>query len=246
MPTAAAIIIGNEILTGKFADENGPYLIRRLRALGCELQRLVVIADEVEEIAREVSRCAKVYDHVFTTGGVGPTHDDVTLEAIARAFDEQTEVREELVALIRRFGLPENSATLRMATLPKSAVLVQEEALSYPIVTVHNVVVFPGVPKLFRAKFEVVAHRFRGPEMHTARIYTDEWESRIAERLATVQDRYQAVEIGSYPRFGEGNYKVIVTLESRDRGALDSAAADLSEVLNVVLPVHASKEEPAG
>src|SRR5690606_10377770 len=116
MATAAGIIIGNEILSGKFADENGPFLIRRLRSLGVDLVRLVTIPDVPRVIAEEVRRCSQLADHVFTTGGVGPTHDDVTLESVALAFDLPLERNPALVRVLERFELPLDEANLRMAT----------------------------------------------------------------------------------------------------------------------------------
>jgi molybdenum cofactor synthesis domain-containing protein len=236
MPTAAAVIIGDEILSGKFADENGPYLISRLRTLGCDLERLVVIGDQIDGIAAEVRACSDAHDVVFTTGGVGPTHDDRTLEGLAQAFDLQLEQRAELVALIDRFGLPRNEASLRMATLPVGAELVSTEGSSYPVVVVRNVYVFPGVPRLMRMKFEAVAHRFAGEAVRTARLYTDQRETTIAADLGAVQEAWPQVDIGSYPRFGEADFQVIVTLESRDDEALAAAVQALTERLSLVTP----------
>lgn len=235
MPTAAAIVIGHEILTGKFRDENGPYLIDRLRALGCDLRRLATVEDDVGDIADEVRLCAGRYDFVFTSGGVGPTHDDVTLEGVARAFDVPLVQHEELVALMRRWEHPENPSTLRMANLPQGTELVAHARLAFPVLRVRNVWIFPGVPRLLREKFENVADRFAGQAVSVARVYTDEHESAIAERLAGVARRHPAVEIGSYPRFGEGAYKVILTLESRDEAALARAREEVVATLSVVV-----------
>lgn len=234
MPTAAAVIIGNEILTGKFADENGPYLIHRLRTLGCDLLRVAVIPDDVRVIADEVRACAAAYDHVVTSGGVGPTHDDVTLEGVAAAFSVPLEPRDELRAVLRRFGLAETEANLRMTQVPRGAELVDHAAINYPIVRMRNVWVLPGVPKLFKVKFEAIADRFAGDAVATARIYTDEWETDIADRLTAIAARFPTVAIGSYPRFGEVAYKVVVTLESRDRDALAAAHAACRATFSVV------------
>ncbi len=233
-PTAAIVVIGNELLTGKFRDENGPYLVDRLRTLGCDLVRIAVVRDVIGEIADEVARCAAAADFVLTSGGVGPTHDDVTLESIGAAFDLPMTRREELVALLRRFDLPENDANLRMATIPEGAVLVDHGGLRYPVVVVRNVWIFPGVPKLLREKFEHVAHYFAGEQVCVARVYTDEHETAIAERLTALAGRHPGVDIGSYPRFGEGEHRVILTLESRDANALAAAHAELEGLVSVV------------
>jgi FAD synthetase len=231
MPTAAVVIIGNEILTGKFADDNGPFAIRRFRELGCELVRLTVVRDDLDEIADEVRRCSACADLVVTSGGVGPTHDDITLEGVARAFGEPLELRHELVALIDRYGLPRDEATLRMARVPVSAHLEVDAALSFPVVQVHNVYVLPGIPRLFQMKLDALAPRFAGPELHTARVFVTEHETAIAGRLTAVAAAHPQVAIGSYPRFGEGPFRVIVTLEARDRALLEAAVLAVRDAL---------------
>ena len=233
MPTAAVIVIGDEILSGKFRDENGPYLIDRLRTLGCDLKRLLMVPDVVEEIAAEVRRCADAYDFVFTSGGVGPTHDDVTTEAVALAFGVPVEVRPELVEILRRYKVPEDAATLRMANAPVGAVLVDHAGLRYPVLCMRNVWMFPGIPRLLREKFENIAQRFAGEAVRVARVYTTEHETSIAVRLGELAARHPAVAVGSYPRFGEGAYRVIITLESRDSDALQRAHLELSGAVDV-------------
>ena len=183
MPTAAAVIIGDEILSGKFADENGPFFIRRLRTLGTDLSRLVTISDDLDAISGEVRRCSAAYDLVFTTGGVGPTHDDLTLEGIALAFDRPLVLSDEIVERMRSFDMTIDETTLRMAKVPEGTVLEQTEAGSYPVLRCENVWIFPGVPKLMHIKFEALAHRFAGQAVLTHRLYVTEPETRIAVRI---------------------------------------------------------------
>ena len=234
MPTVAVVIIGDEILSGKFADENGPFFISRLRSLGADLKRLVTISDSVEVIADEVKRCSDAYDVVFTTGGVGPTHDDMTLEGVAAAFGEELMQHPKLVALMEGYGMELNDAALRMATVPVSTELIAHQASSYPVLRVHNVYVFPGVPRLMQNKFEAIADRFAGEKIHTSRLYTPSRETEIAQILTDAQERYPTVNIGSYPRFGEGDWRVIVTLEGRDLEALRAVEAELRESIAVL------------
>lgn len=236
MPSVAVVIVGNEILTGKFPDENGPYLIRRLRALGADLRHLVVVPDVVPRIADEVRDCAARYDLVITTGGVGPTHDDVTVEAVAEAFRLRLEVSERLVALMRQYDITVDETTIRMARIPLGGELVSSSLTSYPVLRVENVYVFPGVPRLMQNKFEAIADRFAGETVCTARLYTDQRETEIATHLSDVQARHPTVDIGSYPRFGEGTYRVIVTLESRDEPAMQLAEQQLRAILSLVEP----------
>lgn len=233
VPTAAVIIIGEEILTGKFADENGPFLVKRLRALGVDLRRLVTIGDGVGEIADEVRRCASAADHVFTTGGVGPTHDDRTFEGIAEAFGLGMEERAEVVALLDRYGMERNPMTLRMATLPAGAELVSEDALAYPIVRVQNVWVLPGVPRIMRQKFEALAPRVAGSAVRTARVYADDHEHDVAVFLDAVQRAHPDVSIGSYPRYGEATGRLIVTVEGPSAEPVHAAAHAIAAGLRV-------------
>jgi molybdenum cofactor synthesis domain-containing protein len=236
MPSCALVVIGNEILSGKFADENGPVVIARARALGADLVRVSYIPDEVAVIAEEVRRLSAAVDVVVTSGGVGPTHDDVTLEAVAAAFGLPLELHPELMALFERFGLPDNEGTRRMAWVPEGSTLLVAGERSVPVVRVRNVFVLPGVPRLFRLKFEALEEYFRGDAVHTARLYTTEAEWNIAAQLTAVAQAHPNVAIGSYPRFDDGLFHVIVTLESRDAAALESAHSALSAFLSASPP----------
>lgn len=240
MPTVALVVIGDEILSGKFPDDNGPWLIHRLRALGADLRRVVVIPDVVDTIAAEVRACSDAVDLVLTSGGVGPTHDDRTVEAVAAAFELTMDERPELLALLARYDIPVTRANRRMAAAPSGAELLFSNGLHFPVLKVRNVFVLPGVPRLFRAKFESVAERFTGARVHTARMYTDERETEIATRLAGADARHPDVAIGSYPRHGRNlGYRVIVTLESRDAEALARAVGDVASVIHGVEPADA-------
>jgi molybdenum cofactor synthesis domain-containing protein len=223
MPTAAVIIIGNEILTGKFPDENGPFLIRRLRDLGVDLGRIVVIPDVIETIAAEVRAASAAFDFVFTTGGVGPTHDDLTFLGVAAAFDQPVERHPELVRVIAaRSHVPLNDAAYRMAEVPFGAELWWDGEVFYPLVVMRNVAIFPGVPMLLKLKFDAVAHRFGGVPVMCRRLVTELDEPTIADALTEAQARWPAVAIGSYPRFETRPHTVIVTMEGRDAAALDA------------------------
>lgn len=236
MPTAAAVIIGNEILTGKFPDLNGPFLARRLRALGTDLRRIVVVPDDRAIIAEEVSMASSQFDVVFTSGGVGPTHDDVTLEAIALAFGLACVVQPELDGLLTRAGLSGPWAR-RMATVPEGSDLLWDGDARFPLVRTRNVYIFPGIPDLFQKKFEKVAARFAGELVRSRRVFTEEDEAAIAGVLAAAQDRWPSVEIGSYPRQVAGRWFVLVTLDARDDVALAACEAHLGQQLRLVPPI---------
>ncbi|MSQ03913.1 MAG: competence/damage-inducible protein A [Myxococcales bacterium] len=217
MPCAGVVIIGNEILTGKFADENSPWLVVRLRQLGCDLFRVVVIADTLDDIAAEVREQSRRYDWVITTGGVGPTHDDITFAGVAQAFALPLHHHPELVAVLRRkLGDACNAAALRMAEIPEGSALWWDGSVTFPLVVTRNVCIFPGVPSLLRLKFDLVAHRFAGVPVHSLRLRTERQESEIAALLSDAVAQWPMVAIGSYPRLDEAPVHVIVTLESRD------------------------------
>lgn len=223
MPKVAGVIIGDEILTGKFADENGPHLIARMRAIGADLVRLAIIGDGIDAIAAEVARSLDQADWVLTTGGVGPTHDDRTFEGIAGALGVPLERHAGLEALLDHYGLSRNGPALRMATVPRGAELIGGEAGAFPVVRCGRVLVFPGVPALFRSKLEQVVETLRGPEVHTARLVSSLRETDLAEGLGAVAAAEPDVAIGSYPRFGERPRRVVLTFESRDPVALARA-----------------------
>ncbi|TVQ93110.1 MAG: competence/damage-inducible protein A [Deltaproteobacteria bacterium] len=235
MPTVAGIIVGNEILSGKFADQNGPHLIERTRALGADLMRLVTVPDVRQVIAEEVARCAERFDQVITSGGVGPTHDDVTLESVAMAFGTKVARHPELEQLLERYGLT-NPHAMRMAEVPEGSILHRGSGTSFPVVQFQNVWILPGVPKLFQQKLLAVEPSLSGESMQTRRLYTDEHETEIAARLQRVQLAHPSVEVGSYPRFSEGPPHVIVTLESRDTPSLDAAFQTLQKALRLIAP----------
>jgi molybdenum cofactor synthesis domain-containing protein len=217
MKTASVVIIGDEILSGKFVDENSPYLIRRLRELGVRVRRVAVISDEQDEIGDEVRRCSEASDWVFTTGGVGPTHDDITMESIAAGFGVPAVRHPELEQVLRDHIRGEvNEAALRMALVPQGAELLWAGGLTFPLVVFRNVHILPGVPSILKLKFEAVAERFRGAQLVTGRVVTCERETAIAARLEDAVARFPGVSIGSYPRFEDGPRHVIVTLEGAD------------------------------
>jgi molybdenum cofactor synthesis domain-containing protein len=235
MTTAAAVIIGNEILTGKFPDENGPWLIARCRTLGVDLQRVTIIADEPQTIAAEVRQAAATADYVFTTGGIGPTHDDVTMEGVAAAFGRDLVSSPEIEALIRaRTGSSVTEDVLRMAVIPSGCVLWQSDPNRFPVVVYQNVLIFPGVPRYFQAKFNDIAHRLGGVPMDSRRLRTLANESTIAGPLREAAQRWPSVSIGSYPRFEDNPVSVIVALDSRDLEALDACLAWLSAEIPTV------------
>jgi molybdenum cofactor synthesis domain-containing protein len=232
MPTAGVVIIGDEILSGKFADQNGSFLISELRSLGVELRRLLVIPDDRADIAATVTELAARVDHVFTSGGVGPTHDDVTIEALAEGFGVAVVRHPELERRVRAYwGEHLDPANLRLAQVPEGAELVWGKDTTWPVVSFRNVYILPGVPELFRRKFVDIRDRFRSSPMNAARLYTNVEEGKLAPRLELVVAAFPTVKIGSYPRFTERDFRVLLTLEDKDQAALQAAYDALDAAL---------------
>jgi len=241
--TAGIAIIGDEILSGKFADENAAFLIGELRTLGVDLKRIVVIPDELDEIATTVTALAARFDHVFTSGGVGPTHDDVTIEGIARGFGVRVVREPELERRVRAYwGATLAEPNLRLADVPEGCQLVYGRDLVWPVVAYRNVYILPGVPALFKRKFVDIRDRFRTEPVTTARVYLDADEGQIAADLDVVVAAFPSVKIGSYPRFSERDFKVLVTLEGRVARDVAGALALLVERLG---PRVVRRDEPA-
>lgn len=232
MPTAGIVVIGNEILSGKVTDSNSPFLCRELRALGVDVGRISTISDGVDVIAEEVRQFAKDYDFVFTSGGVGPTHDDLTMEGVARAFGRPIVENASIVGRIGRAQRREpNASQRRMACIPAGATLLDAGDLWFPVVVVENVYIFPGVPELLRKKFESIRGRFRGVPYVLKRVFVRRRESDIAPALNALLEEFPELMLGSYPRVGEEQFHVLLTLESRDAGYVQRALDSLLERL---------------
>jgi molybdenum cofactor synthesis domain-containing protein len=227
-PTAAIIVIGDEILAGKFADENAGYAIGELRALGVALRRIEVIPDDLDDIAASVRAASSRYTHVLTSGGIGPTHDDLTMEGIARAFDVPVERHPELERLLARYYGPRLDPNhLRMASAPRGAELLVSDHPEWPVCAFRNVYILPGIPLIFRRKLDAIKERFRAPPFHLARVYALAEEAWLAPRLEAVLAAVPGVTIGSYPRLEAPDYRVMITLEAEDPSRLDAAVREL-------------------
>jgi len=228
MATAAIVVIGNEILSGKVVDTNSPYLTRELRALGVDVRRITVIPDEIDVIADEVRTASRTHDWVFTSGGVGPTHDDLTMDGVAKAFDVPIEINGAIVDRIERaIKQTANESQRKMAALPKGSVLIDAGDLWFPVVVIGNVHVFPGIPELLQKKFEAIRTRFQGVPFVLKRVYVRRKESDIAHELNALLESHPDLMLGSYPRIRETEYQVLLTLESRDAGYVQRALDEL-------------------
>lgn len=228
--TAAIVVIGDEILSGKFADENAAFLIGELRSLGVELRRITVVPDDLDDIAATVADAAARHTWVFTSGGVGPTHDDVTIAAIARGLGTEVVRDPELEARVRGYwGESIPPANLRLADVPRGATLIWGESTTWPVVAYGNVHILPGVPGLFRRKFLDIRERFRATPVAQARLWIDREEGALAPDLDAVVAAFPAVKLGSYPRFGETEFQVIITFEGTEVDDVRAATTALAD-----------------
>ena len=226
--SAGIVVIGDEILTGKFADENAAFLIRELRDLGVDLRRISIIPDDLDDIADTVTRFSARFDLVFTSGGVGPTHDDLTIPGIAKGFGTGVVSHPELERRVRAYwGERLAEANLRLAEIPDGAELVFGHDTTWPVVSYRNVFILPGVPALFKRKFVDIRDRFRSEPVSVARVYVDADEGAIAGDLDAVVAAFRSVKIGSYPRFAETDFRVMITLEGKTGDDVRAAQAML-------------------
>jgi len=222
--TAAIIVIGNEILSGKVVDSNAAFAAKELRALGVSLQRIVVIPDDLEAIAATIRACGAEFDVVLTSGGVGPTHDDITMEGVAHGLGRKIIRHALLEEKIREYsGERIDDTRLKMADIPDGAELIFGGQLNFPSVCVDNIFILPGIPELFRDKFTALKSRFKVDPYFLRVVYTRAVESTLALYLNDTLAAFPLVEVGSYPTLTDPDYQVRVTLESKDRQYVNQA-----------------------
>ena len=227
--TAGIIIIGDEILTGKVQDYNSFFMAQELWSHGIQLCRVSIIPDIIDEIAGEVRDFSNRFDYVFTSGGIGPTHDDVTIEGISKAFSVHSVVDATLKEFLTMKLGKLSSEQLKMAEVPEGAELVNDENISFPLIKFRNVFILPGIPQLLRKKFFAIEKIFNEPAVHLKKVYLNESESCVAPVLTDIVKRYKNVKIGSYPVIDNEEYSVMVTIESLDDMSLTTALKDLLE-----------------
>ena len=254
-PTACLLIIGNEVLSGRTRDANLQFIATRLGELGIPMREARVIPDVPETIVSAVNEVRARYTHVFTTGGIGPTHDDITSECVARAFGVPWEVHEETRALMaadyaRRDPPVEfNAARLRMATLPRGAVPIRCDETSAPGFTMGNVHVMAGVPRIMRSMFEALAPSLeRGRPVVSRTVHAHGvYEGNIADGLSAIQARHPALDLGSYPYYCSGapGGGVALVAKGTDGAAVEEAAREMAALLRGA-GGEAREGEPSG
>jgi molybdenum cofactor synthesis domain-containing protein len=231
--TAAALIIGNELLSGKTEERNLIELARLLRSLGVELQRVVFVLDDRQTISDEVSTLAKRHDVVFTSGGVGPTHDDITLDAMADAFGVDVVPHPDLVSLMKEhYGEELNEGQLRLASVPRGAKLLVAKSSRWPALVMDNVWILPGIPEVFRMKLPIVREHLGGGTPFVSRaVFTKMDEPDLKELLDRVVAEHPGVDVGSYPTWSSDKYRTKITFDGKDADAIESALQGLLKLL---------------
>jgi molybdenum cofactor synthesis domain-containing protein len=232
--TAAVLIIGNEILTGKIQETNMRELAAELFKLGISLERAVICRDQVDTIATDLDLLRHRHDVVFTTGGVGPTHDDVTHRAVAQCFGRPLVRSAELEALIRgALGERCTEGHLLMADVPEGAQLISSKEVRWPTVLIENVFVLPGLPKVFRLKLPGLRDLLRGSESPfiTRAVYTTCDEGELAKPMARVAELHSDVSIGSYPVTDRPEYRVKLTVDGTDLASIERAELALRALI---------------
>lgn len=232
-PTAAILIIGDEILSGRTQDTNTHYLAGILTAAGIDLSEVRVVADEQPAIIQALNALRATYDHVFTSGGIGPTHDDITADSVATAFGVGIDIRADARAVMedryKTMGSTMNAARLRMARIPDGATLIENAVSGAPGFTLENVHVMAGVPSVFRAMVTAVMPRLTGGQPLIARsLNINRGESDIAGPLADLAARFPALSIGSYPYHHEGVYGANIVIRGKNTDQVNEAMEQLT------------------
>jgi len=232
-PTAAMLVIGDEILSGRTRDSNMHFLAGALTKAAIDLREMRVVSDDPDAITDTVKGLSAAYTHVFTSGGIGPTHDDITADNVARAFGRPIDVRADARAILQehydRSGLDLNAARLRMARIPDGAALIDNPISAAPGFTIENVHVMAGVPKIFEAMVASVLPTLTGgAPMLSQSLTVHRGEGDVAAPLAALATKYPSLSMGSYPFQRDGAFGTNLVVRGQDGAAVDAAMAELA------------------
>jgi molybdenum cofactor synthesis domain-containing protein len=231
-PTAAVLLIGNEVLSGRTKDKNLGFIADYLTAMGIDLMEARVVADIEDDVIAAVNALRGRYTYVFTTGGIGPTHDDITADSIAKAFgvgiSHHPEASDILLKYFAEMGREANEARMRMARIPHGGTLIHNSVSKAPGFRLENVFAMAGIPKVMNAMMDAVAPTLtRGAPVHSRTVRFEGGEGEIAKALKEVQERYPALSIGSYPFETPQGFATNLVLRGRNQGALNAALEDV-------------------
>lgn len=234
-PTAAMLVIGDEILSGRTRDANMHYLAGALTDRGVDLKEVRVVSDDADAIVAATKALSDSYDHVFTSGGIGPTHDDITADCIAKAFGASIDVRDDARALLaahyEKTGKELNAARLRMARIPEGAALIDNPVSVAPGFSIKNVHVMAGVPSVFKAMVaSVMPHISGGAPLLSQSLRIEKGEGDIAGPLSLLAEEFSDLSIGSYPFQDNGLYGSNIVIRGTDGPRLDAAMIKLARI----------------
>lgn len=233
--TAAFLVIGDEILSGRTKDKNIGFVADYMTSIGIDLKEVRVVPDEKPAIVSALNALKKSYDYVFTSGGIGPTHDDITAECVAEAFQVPLILDPRAVAILEKHYPPGQftPARQRMARIPEGADLIENQVSKAPGFKIGNVHVMAGVPSIMQAMMDEIAPTLKtGSKMLSETVAADLPESKIAERLAIIQDSHPTTLIGSYPNASNGKFTTQIVVRSRDKYAIEAAVKDVAHAVS--------------
>ena len=234
-PTAAMLVIGDEILSGRTRDSNMHYLAGELTRIGIALREVRIVADVHQDIVAAVQALSARYTHLFTSGGIGPTHDDITADAVAEAMGARIGPRADAMALLQahydRAGLPFNEARQRMARIPDGATLIDNPVSTAPGFTIGNVHVMAGVPNIFQAMVASVLPRLTGgPPLLSQSLRVDRGEGEIAGAFGALAAEFPDLSMGSYPFIQNGAHGTNLVIRGTDPARVDAAMVRLTQL----------------
>lgn len=233
---ASLLIIGNEILSGRTVDKNLNFIAVKLAQIGVDFAEVRVVRDIHSEIVEAVQQLSSKYDYLFTTGGIGPTHDDITTESVAQAFDLPVVFHKDAVAALQEYYKDRqddlNDARLKMAQVPEGAVLIKNPLTAAPGYKINNVFVLAGIPKIMQVMFESCLQYVKvGYQVKSSTIECNLVEGDIAEKLGEIDAKYENLDIGSYPFIKDSRYAVSLVIRSTDEDKILAAEADVRELV---------------
>lgn len=231
--TSALVIIGNEILSGRTQDKNLAYIAVKLNGIGVQLREVRVVPDIEKEIVDTINAMRTRYDYVFTTGGIGPTHDDITSASVAKAFGVTLHRHPDAEAALRaHYQADINEARLKMAEVPKGAELIPNAVSTAPGFRMENVFVMAGVPRIMQAMLDaIIPHLKGGATVLSVSVTTNLPEGTIAAALTEIQSRYPGIDIGSYPMYERGNLSTTLVLRSPDETMNEAARVEIETMI---------------
>ena len=242
--TASIIVIGDEILSGRTKDKNIAYIADCLTNVGVYLKEVRIVPDEEEKIIDTINELRNDYTYVLTTGGIGPTHDDITADCVAKAFDVGISENDEAIKmLLERIPLADlNASRRRMARIPHGAKLIENSVSKAPGFQIGNVFVMAGVPSVMQAMLEVVIDRMEtGQKLYSCNILTNIKEGDIADTLRSIQSRTSTVSIGSYPYYNDSGYGANIVCRGKNIDELKSIASIIESELSGIGNIEIGK-----